>query len=166
MTPATEEAAMLKPFLVLSAVVLSVIALGPISALSAAQDANPVKPTAASQEKAKKLYGEDCSMCHGDNGSGKTDLAKDMQLTMMDWADAKTLPGMSDKQIFEAIRKGKGKMPAEDPARAKDDDVWNLVIYIRALAKSQPAPAAPATPAAAPAATAPAAAAPATPQAK
>lgn len=144
---------MLKPFLVLSALALSVLALKPASA--AAQDNNPVKPTAASQERAKKLFAQDCAMCHGDHGDGKTDLAKDMQLTMLDWADGKTLPAMSDKQVFEIIRKGKDKMPAEDAARAKDDEVWNLVIYIRALAKRQPAPTAPA---------ADAPAAPATPQ--
>jgi len=34
------------------------------------------------------------------------------------------------------IRTGKDKMPPEDPARAKDDDVWNLVIYIRSFSKS------------------------------
>jgi hypothetical protein len=67
---------------------------------------------------------------------------------------------MSDQQLFDAIRKGKGdKMPPEDPGRAKDVDVWNLIIYIRAFSKGQPAAPAPAAPApsAAPA-TAPAAA--------
>jgi hypothetical protein len=33
-------------------------------------------------------------------------------------------------------------MPPEDPARAKDDDVWNLVIYVRSLAKNNTAAAA------------------------
>jgi len=35
---------------------------------------NPVKPTAASQEKAKKLFEQDCAMCHGSNGNGKTEI--------------------------------------------------------------------------------------------
>ena len=60
---------------------------------------------------------------------------------------------MSDQQIFDIIRKGKGdRMPAEDASRAKNDDVWNLIIYIRSFSKNQPsapapAGAAPATPA-------------------
>jgi hypothetical protein len=29
-------------------------------------------------------------------------------------------------------------MPAEDAGRAKDDEVWNLIIYIRGLYKQQP----------------------------
>jgi cytochrome c5 len=97
---------------------------------------NPVKPTTESQAKAKKMYGFDCEMCHGPTGNGKTDLAKDMSLTMGDWTDPKVLSADSDGDLFDIIRKGKGKMPPEEVARAKDDDVWNLVIYIRSLAKS------------------------------
>jgi mono/diheme cytochrome c family protein len=100
---------------------------------------NPVKPTAASQERAKSLYARDCAFCHGENGNGKTDIAASMQLTLGDWTDPKTLEAKSDKELFDAIRKGKGeKMPAEDAARAKNDEVWNLVLYIRGLSKGQP----------------------------
>jgi cytochrome c5 len=105
---------------------------------------NPVKPTAASQEKAKKLFEQDCALCHGSNGDGKTDLAKDMQLTLDDWSDPKTLAAKPDKDLFDVIRNGKDKMPPEGEGRAKDDEVWNLVLYIRGLYKS--APAAPAQP--------------------
>jgi cytochrome c5 len=146
---------MLKPFLFLSAVILLVLA--PVNAPTYAagrtpQDAaqaapataNPVKPTAASQEKAKKIYGVDCEICHGASGDGKTDLAKDMQLTLADWTDPKSLAGKSDKELFEMIRNGKDKMPPEGDGRAKNDEVWNLIIYIRNMSKGQPAAAAPA----------------------
>jgi mono/diheme cytochrome c family protein len=96
---------------------------------------NPVKATAESQSKAKKMYGYECAMCHGDNGDGKTDLAKGMQLTLTDWTAAGSLAGKSDGDLFEVIRKGKDKMPPEEANRAKDDDVWNLVIYVRSLSK-------------------------------
>jgi mono/diheme cytochrome c family protein len=100
----------------------------------------PVKPNAASQAHAKKLYSQDCAICHGDNGNGKSDLADSMKLTLADWTDAKSLAALSDQETFDVIRKGKGdKMPAEDVSRAKDDDVWNLVIYIRSFAKSHTA---------------------------
>jgi cytochrome c5 len=103
-----------------------------------------VKPTAASQEKAKKISGVACEICHGDSGDGKTDLAKDMQLTLADWTDPKSLAGKSDKELFEMIRNGKDKMPPEGDGRAKNDEVWNLIIYIRNMSKGQPAAAAPA----------------------
>ena len=45
----------------------------------AAAKANPVKPTADSLAKGKKLYGYDCAMCHGKNGDGKGDMASDIK---------------------------------------------------------------------------------------
>ncbi len=114
---------------------------------------NHTKITPDSLAKAKKLYAVDCAMCHGDNGNGQTDLAKDMGLKLSDWSDAKTLAGKSDEDLFAFIRKGKDKMPSEDPNRAKDDEVWNLIAYIRSMpnmpkeAAPTPAPdAAPAPP--------------------
>ena len=146
---------MLKPFLLLAAVVLFVIAPTPTPTLAAGglpQDNNPVKPSAAAREKARKLYGVDCSMCHGDNGDGKTDMAKDMTLTLADWTDPKSLAALPDKQLFDTIRKGKGdKMPPEEPGRAKDDEVWALIAHIRNFSKGMPSTPAPAE--AAPAAT-------------
>jgi cytochrome c5 len=154
-TPATEETIMLKSLLLFAAVVLLVLASASAPARPP-QDANPPakKPTADALAKAKKVYGLDCAMCHGDTGDGKTDLAKDMQLTLLDWTDPKALSGKSDQQLFDAIRKGSGKMPPEDAARATNDEIHNLVIYVRKFAKDQGAtPAAPATdqPAATPA---------------
>jgi mono/diheme cytochrome c family protein len=148
---------MLKPLLFVSAVVLFGIAVSSASGptpqeaapATASGQKNPVKPTEKSQARAKELYTMDCAVCHGDNGNGKTDLAKDMQLTLDDWTDPKTLAAKSDGELFNIIRNGKDKMPPEDLGRAKDDEVWNLVIYIRDLSKGQPA-AAPA-PTAAPA---------------
>jgi mono/diheme cytochrome c family protein len=151
---------MLKPLLLVSAVVVFVIAPTSVPAHAAgsppqaAPSTNPVKPTAASQDKAKKLYAQDCAICHGDNGNGKTDLATGMNVTLADWTDPKSLASKPDQELFDNIRKGKGdKMPPEDAGRAKDADVWGLITYIRGLSKGQPA--APAAPDATPAAPAP-----------
>jgi mono/diheme cytochrome c family protein len=139
---------MLKPFLLISAVALFSIAPSTVSA-APPQDASKSSTkvtTPDAQVKAKKLYARDCALCHGDSGDGKTDLAKDMQLTMIDWTDPKTLATRQDQELFKIIRDGKDKMPAEDPGRAKDDEVRNLVVYIRSLGKAQPVAPAPATP--------------------
>lgn len=138
---------MLKPLFFVSAVVLFGIAVsyasGPVpqdsTPAAASVKKNPVKPTEKSQARAKEIYGVDCSVCHGDTGDGKTDLAKDMQLKLDDWTDPKTLAAKSDGELFNVIRDGKDKMPPEGEGRAKDDEVWNLVIYIRGLSKQQPA---------------------------
>jgi cytochrome c5 len=145
---------MLKSFLLFTAVVLLIFT----SVSVPAQDKGAGKAAPDMQAKAKKLYDLDCALCHGAAGDGKSDLAKDMQLTLLDWTDPKSLAGMSDQAIFDAIRKGKGKMPPEDEGRAKNDEVKALVTYIRHMAKAQAAPAAePASqPAATPAPSAPA----------
>ena len=121
---------MLRPMTLLTAVALLLFMPAP---KPMAQDAakNPVKATAASQADAKRLYNQDCAMCHGDNGNGQTELAKDMGLKRGDWSDAKTLAGRDDQELFNAIRNGKDKMPPEAEGRAKNDQVWNLILYIR-----------------------------------
>ncbi len=145
---------MLKPLLLLPAVVL--IALGVASnPTGAPQEASKTsKPANGPSPRAKEIYNIDCALCHGPNGNGKTDLAKDMQLTIGDFTDPKTLQGKSDEELFDLIRKGKDKMPGEDPGRAKNDDVKGIILYLRSFSKDQPSPA-PAPAPAAPATTTP-----------
>jgi len=158
---------MLKPMLFVSVVALfgiSVLATpGSISQdttpAPAAGQKNPVKPTTQSQARAKEMYGFDCAACHGDYGNGKTDLAKDLNLSLDDWSNPATLANKQDQDLFNIIRNGKGKMPPEAEGRAKDEEVWNLIIYIRGLYKLPPPPA----PAPAPAPADTTAPAPATP---
>ena len=99
----------------------------------AAKQVNPVKPTAASQARAKKLYGFDCAMCHGTNGDGKGDLAGDMKLSLKDWRDPASLKDMADGELNYIIAKGKGKMPA-GAEQMKPDEIWNMVSYVRSFA--------------------------------
>lgn len=94
---------------------------------------NPVKRTEESLAKGKKLYGFDCAMCHGDNGNGKGDMAAEMK-NVTDFTNPDALKSRADGELYNTIRKGKGDMPAEGN-RGKDEDIWNLVNYIRSLAK-------------------------------
>ena len=147
---------MLKPLLLLPAVVFLAIgaASNPSPAPQQGGAATAAKPGAnPAIARAKQIYNFDCAICHGPNGNGKTDLAKDMQLTLTDFTDPKTFDGKTDDQLFDMIRKGKDKMPAEDAARAKNDEVKALVQYIRTFSKDQPAAAPVATPAPEPAPT-------------
>ncbi len=120
-------------------------AASPAPAQAAAPDRNPVRPTAEPPAKTKDIYKRDCALCHGDNGNGKSDLATSMSLTLDDWTDPKTLAGKPDSDLFAIIRKGKGNMPSEDPGRASDSEVRDLIVYIRALSKNHPPAPAPAS---------------------
>lgn len=149
---------MLKPFLILAALVLSGVsapslqapqqpAAAPAAAPAAtpaatdtkippeaAKQVNPVKASAESLARAKKIYGYECAACHGDDGGGAGDLAKDMKSKMADFRDPTSLKSMSDGELYYIIEKGKGEMEGEGP-RLKPEDIWNLVNYIRSMAK-------------------------------
>ncbi len=126
-------------FLLPPALLFAMLAQQPDAAPPMPADAatlvNPAHPTADSQAYAKTIYNADCAMCHGAHGNGKGDLVEDMKLTMKDWtADPAALGGMKDGEIFYVIKSGKGKMPGE-VGRAKDSDIWNMVIYVRSLGR-------------------------------
>jgi mono/diheme cytochrome c family protein len=57
-----------------------------------------------------------------------------MKLVLKDYTDPAALKDVSDGEIFYIIKNGKGQMSGEGD-RAKPDDIWNLVIYVRSLAK-------------------------------
>ncbi len=101
----------------------------------AARMVNPVKPTPESLAHARKIYGYDCAVCHGATGDGKGDLVADLKLKMRDYTDPAALKDLTDGELFYIIRSGKGQMPSEEVARAKDEDVWNMVVLVRSFAK-------------------------------
>ena len=91
-----------------------------------------IKPNPESLARAKKMYGYDCAMCHGTDGTGKGELASQMKLTLSDMSDPATLKDKTDAQLYGIIRDGKDKMPAEGN-RMKPEEGWSLVAYVRAL---------------------------------
>jgi mono/diheme cytochrome c family protein len=154
---AFEEETMLKHAIALSALIIScALAFAqesqkpgdkPVSAENpippeARKQTNPVKPTAASLAQAKKTYGYDCAMCHGTDGDGKGDLAVDIKLNLPDYRDSASLKDLTDGELFYIIKNGKktdkSDMPSEGD-RAKPDEIWNLVIYVRSFAKKDAA---------------------------
>lgn len=100
----------------------------------AAKQANPVKSSPESIARAKKWWAIDCAMCHGASGDGKGDLAKDMKLQIVDFTNPDTLKDRSDGELFYIIKNGHNDMPAEGP-RVKTEENWDLVNYVRSLAK-------------------------------
>jgi len=106
--------------------------------VEAAKQANPVKSTPESIARAKKWWTLDCVMCHGKDGDGKGETAKDMKLTMADFTNPATLKDRTDGEIFYIIKNGHNDMPAEGP-RVKVEENWDLVNYVRSLAKAKDA---------------------------
>jgi mono/diheme cytochrome c family protein len=109
----------------------------------AAKRANPVKPTEASLAAGGKFYASQCAMCHGKDGDGKGDLGVQMELKMLDYRKPESLAKFSDGELLYILTKGKDKMPAEGD-RTPDEKKWNVINYLRSLARpkegEKPAP--------------------------
>lgn len=99
---------------------------------------NPVKATPESLARGKKWWTIDCAMCHGTAGDGKGDTAKDMKLAIADFTDPATLKDRTDGELFWIIKNGHQDMPPEGP-RVTTEQNWDLVNYVRSLAKKKDA---------------------------
>lgn len=141
---------MRKPLLLLPAVLVFGYAATPARSMQEGGLQSSAKAWAEISNHVKEIYKVDCAICHGATGDGKTDLARDMSLTLQDFNDPKTLDGKSDKDLFDLIRKGKDKMPPEEEMRAKDPEVRSLILFIRSMSKGKASPAAEPAPTAAP----------------
>jgi mono/diheme cytochrome c family protein len=71
-------------------------------------------------------------MCHGATGNGKGEVPTDEKLA--DFTNPDSLKDQTDGQLFCALKKGKGHMPLEN-IRVTPNELWNLVNYVRSLAK-------------------------------
>jgi mono/diheme cytochrome c family protein len=100
----------------------------------AANQSNPVKPGPESLARGKKIYGYDCAVCHGKDGDGEGDMT-DMK-GIPDFTDSAVQKGHTDGEWFYITQKGKGEMPPEGD-RAKSEDLWNLVNYVRSFGKNK-----------------------------
>ena len=105
--------------------------------VQAVNQANPVKSGPESIARAKKWWTLDCAMCHNNNGDGKGETAKDMKLSIADFTDPATLKDRTDGEIFYIIKNGHEDMPPEGQ-RVKVEENWDLVNYVRSLAKKKP----------------------------
>lgn len=97
-------------------------------------EANPVNPTPEQMDMAKKMFGYDCAMCHGENGNGQGNMTSTLKTPVKNWQDPATLKGLTDGDLFYIIKNGKGDMPPEG-GRQNDAGIWNLVRVVRSFAK-------------------------------
>jgi mono/diheme cytochrome c family protein len=102
----------------------------------AAKLTNPIKPTPDAIAAGKKIYDAQCVNCHGEIGKGDGKMAasittgpKPSDLTDKEWKH-----GSSDGEIFTLIKEGsKGTGMRGYASKLKDDDIWNVVNYLRTL---------------------------------
>src|SRR2546422_4733007 len=95
---------------------------------------NPLEGNREAIRNGGPMFRTRCAGCHGPDARG--DRGPD--LTGL-WAS-----GVSDDRIFETVREGVPgtDMPAADPLRVPDREIWQVLAYLRTVAASTPTSAA------------------------
>ncbi len=121
-------------------------ACSPTSPLNARALKNPVEPTPKSIASGKITYNKYCAECHGVNGDGVSEKSKTLaeagEAKPSDLTDNKWDHGSTDGEIFVNIRDGVGVRGAMKGLNGKpgvsDEDMWNIVNYMKTLRKQLP----------------------------
>lgn len=87
-----------------------------------------VRPAMALADDAAALYKSKCQACHGADGKGS---AAGQKLGVRDF-NSPEVQKMTDDELFDVTKKGKGKMPAYDK-KLTDDQIKELIKHIRSL---------------------------------
>ncbi len=91
---------------------------------------NPLEGNRDAIRNGGAMFRTRCAGCHGPDARGYVGP----DLTGL-WA-----LGVSDDRIFETVREGVPgtDMPAADPSRVPDRDIWQVLAYVRTVAASTP----------------------------
>jgi mono/diheme cytochrome c family protein len=99
-----------------------------------AQKKNPTKADKASTDVGRDLWGKYCKSCHGKMGEGDGSKAEELKTELSDFTQAK-FQGQSDGALFYKITKGRDEMPSSHKKNIEDEDVWNIINFVRSFGK-------------------------------
>jgi mono/diheme cytochrome c family protein len=94
---------------------------------------NPIATSDASVKAGQTLYAKTCAACHGKTGLGDGPKSKSLKTTTTNFTKA-DFQNLSDGEIFYKTKTGRGDMPKYE-GKLSDNDIWNLVNYMRTLKK-------------------------------
>ena len=101
---------------------------------------NPWKATPEVVAAGRVHWADHCATCHGNDGSGNTEIGQNLYPKAPDMRLAAT-QNLSDGELYYIIRNGVRLtgMPAwGDPNLKQDDESWHLVAFIRHLPQITP----------------------------
>jgi predicted CXXCH cytochrome family protein len=107
---------------------------------SARNEENPWKPTPETLQEARESFIARCAVCHGNDGSGQTQVGRNLYPKAPDLRSSQT-QNLTDGELRYIIRNGVRLtgMPAwSNQHEEQDQDSWKLVLAIRALRQLTP----------------------------
>ena len=95
---------------------------------------NPMQATPELLVEARRHFADHCASCHGNDGSGETEMGPKLYPRVPDMRSAQT-QNLSDGEIYYIIENGVRftGMPAWGTGGTSDHDTWHLVLFIRHL---------------------------------
>ncbi len=103
---------------------------------------NPTTASPESIEKGKALYLDkdkgNCIFWHGETGAGNEANLPRLRRKPADLTNKERMTAMTDGEVFWKITKGiRGIMPAGERKMPTEEERWNVVNYVRTLAKDK-----------------------------
>ena len=95
---------------------------------------NPVEPTRESLVAGRQRYVFLCRQCHGNRGAGDGDMSHAGGIPS-DFTDDVWTHGASDGEIFTVIKEGVTADMQGYGNQLRDEDIWNVVNYIKSLSR-------------------------------
>lgn len=95
---------------------------------------NPVKTSAESVAEGKTLYAKHCKSCHGSKGLGDGPKSKELDTECGDFSSA-AFHNQTDGDLFYKTKEGRDDMPSFKKKITDDEDIWNIVNYMRTFKK-------------------------------
>lgn len=92
---------------------------------------NPVEMDNQSLRIGRSLYRRNCRDCHGSEGKGDGSEAPELETTMRDFG-SEEVQSQRDGELFYKVLEGRDEMPSFR-ADLIEEDIWNIVNYIRSL---------------------------------
>ena len=101
---------------------------------------NPLEATPENLKKGKMLYQVrakpmPCKHCHGVTGDGRGPMSVGFNPPPRDFTCTKTIKGVPDGQLFWIIKNGSPGTGMLVYKRLKDEQIWQILLYVRQLAK-------------------------------
>jgi len=97
-------------------------------------------PSEAGLREGERIYkgsgsGISCANCHGAKGDGRGPMSNMFDPRPRNFQCAATVNGIPDGQLFWIIRYGSPETSMPPHPRLSDEQVWNVVAYLRKLAR-------------------------------